>query len=87
MLVLKIIAFACIAILSIALLIIILIGILFVVSVLKSAKYDYIREQLPNGNWVVQPVFHPCGEVIDEDFIREWNKREKLYKEWCKNNK
>lgn len=45
-----------------------------------------IWEKIEDG-WKQQPVMHPCGEPIDEEFIKLWHDREREYKEWRKKNK
>lgn len=54
---------------------------LLFISVCVSAKYDYILEKDENGNWVELPVCHPCGEPIDEEFIKLWHERERQFRE------
>ena len=36
-------------------------------------------------SWTIEPVMLPCGEPIDEEYIKEWKKAEKDYKKWRKN--
>lgn len=56
-------------------------------AVIESAKYEYILEKDEQGNWKEVPVFHPCGEPIDEEFIKLWNQRQREYKEDMKRSK
>lgn len=67
--------------LSIALFLVIAAVLLLFVLVARSAKYDSILEKDEYGEWHSRPVFHPCGEPIDEGFIKLWHEREKQYKE------
>ena len=67
-------------IIVIASIIILPIIVLFIAAI-GSAKYDYILEKDEDGSWKWVPVFHPCGEPIDEEFIKLWNQRNKEYKE------
>ena len=68
-------------ILSTVLFLVIAIVLLLLVLVTRSAKYDSILEKDEYGEWHSRSVFHPCGEPIDEDFIKIWHEREKQYKE------
>lgn len=71
-----------------AVLIIVALPIIAVVAaVINSAKYEYILEKDEHGNWIEVPVFHPCGEPIDEEFIELWHQREREYKEDMKRSK
>lgn len=70
-----------IAIVAIALIIMMLPMIVLFIAAIRSAKYEYILEKDEYGEWKEVPVFHPCGEPIDEDFIELWNQREREYKE------
>ena len=62
---------------------VIVIGLLicFVVLLTIVGKYDYIWSKQENGEWYCLPVCHPCGEEIDEDFIKLWHEREKQHDE------
>lgn len=68
-------------VLSIILFLFIADALLVIVLISRSAKYEYILEKDEHGEWHSIPVFHPCGEPIDEDFIKLWHEREKQYKE------
>lgn len=58
-----------------------IIGILFILAnIIESSKYDYILEKDEFGNWNEVPVYHPCGELIDEEFIKLWHERREQYK-------
>lgn len=75
-------------IIVIAILLVIVSPIIFLIAaVIESAKYDYILEKDEQGNWSEVPVFHPCGEVIDEEFIKLWHQRQREYKEDMKRSK
>ena len=65
---------------------VIVIGLLicFVVSLALVGKYDYIWSKQENGEWYYLPVYHPCGEEIDEDFIKLWHERKKQHDEEMK---
>lgn len=82
---------AIIRVLCIAFIILLLLAMLPVVflfiAVCESGKYDYDFVQEKNGSWSIVPVFHPCGEQIEKEFIEEWHRKEKLYKEWRKRNR
>lgn len=69
------------AIIIVIVLIITLPIIILFIAAIGSAKYEYILEKDEDGSWKEVPVFHPCGEPIDEEFIKLWNQRNKEYKE------
>lgn len=74
-------------ILGVLIIIFIVLPIIFLLTVmLRSAKYEAIWEKTENG-WELRPVYPPCGEPIDEEFIKLWHDREREYKEWRKKNK
>ena len=62
------------------LLILIIVFSLFFAIIIKSSKYDYILEKDEFGNWREVPVYHPCGELIDEEFKKLWHERREQYK-------
>lgn len=68
--------------------VLILISIILLICIylyLDSCKYEFDFEQDEHGIWKQVPVFHPCGEPIDEEWIKEWHRKEKLYKaQWKK---
>lgn len=62
--------------------------ILIFIGSLVTAKYEYIKVYHEDSNsWTIEPVMLPCGEPIDKEYIKEWEKAEKDYKEWRKRNK
>ena len=72
----------------VVLLIIVALPIIIVIAaIIRSAKYEYIHEKDKHGNWIEVPVFHPCGEPIDKEFIELWHQREQEYKEDMKRSK
>lgn len=85
-----------IKILFIAVCVILIIGIslfflpfiLIFIGSFVTAKYEYIKVYHEDSNsWTPEPVMLPCDELIGEEYIKEWKKAEKDYKEWRKRNK
>ena len=44
-----------------------------IISLCVSGKYDVMYKLRDDGSWEVIPVMHPCGEPIDDEFIRQWH--------------
>ena len=79
-----------IAVIAFSVVLLVAFGFIFIITLMLISsvivgKYEYIKVyHEKTDSWTIEPVMLPCGEPIDEEYIKEWEKAEKDYKKWRK---